>query len=207
MQHYELKEFFTDMHLPKEEQLDLQENFYIWPIGTAYPLDTPDEQRQLLKYIDLHKIDLIIIDSHSLAMYGSIKEDDDVKRLNSFLNEDVRRDRKCSYIFIHHPRKRTGLEKSNEEDQDNVFGSRFITANAQTVMVLAQKSGSTKLHVKFLKRRFAYGLNEFEIERTTERGFQLVGQLADTATSYSIKGSATSDTQSTTGALGPLFHL
>lgn len=204
MQHYELKEFFTDMNLPVVEQLALQDSFYIWPVGTAYPLDTPDEQRQLLKYIDLHKIDLVIIDSHSLAMYGSIKEDDDVKRLNSFLNEDVRRDRKCSYIFIHHPRKKTGLEKSDEEDQDNVFGSRYITANAQTVMVLGQKSGSAKLHVKFLKRRFAHGPDEFDIERTTERGFQLVGQLS---TTHPVQGNPAPDAQPAAGTLGSLFNL
>lgn len=177
MQHYELKEFFTNMNLPDEDQRQLQNQFYIWPIGTAYPLDTPDEQRQLLKYIDLHKIDAIIIDSHSLAMYGSVKDDDDVKKLNSFLNEDVRRDRKCGYIFIHHPRKKTGLETNTDEDQDNVFGSRYITANAQTVMALIQKRGSSKLHVKFLKRRFAQGIEEFDIERTTGRGFQLVDQI------------------------------
>jgi hypothetical protein len=177
MQHYELKEFFDNMDISEEQQLELQDQFYIWPIGAAYPLDTPSEQKQLLKYIDLHKIDLVIIDSHSLAMHGSIKDDDDVKRINSFLNEDVRRDRKCGYIFIHHPRKKSGLENIAEDDQDNVFGSGMITRNAQTIMILTQKPGSPKLHIKFPKRRFSEAVDEIEIERTHNRGFAITGQL------------------------------
>jgi archaellum biogenesis ATPase FlaH len=201
MQHYELKEFFGDMNLPDEQQLQLQDQFYIWPIGAAYPLDTPDEQRQLLKYIDLHKIDLVIIDSHSLAMYGSIKDDDDVKKLNSFLNEDVRRDRKCGYVFIHHPRKRSGLENIAEDDQDNVFGSRFIGANAQTIMILTQKHGSTKLHIKLPKNRFRKEMNEVEIERTDSRGFTLIGQLDLPSRTQGVQSPNTQGTKIILGSL------
>ncbi len=204
MQHYELKEFFNNMNLTEEHQIDLQDQFYIWPIGAAYPLDTPDEQRQLLKYIDLHKIDLIIIDSLSLSMYGSVKDDDDIKRLNSFLNEDVRRDRKCGYVFIHHPRKRSGLEQISEDDQDNVFGSRYITANAQTVMILTQKPGSAKLHVKFPKHRFLEGLDELDIERTPDRGFQLVGQLDSPST---VERDNSPHKDAPTGSLGYMLDL
>jgi archaellum biogenesis ATPase FlaH len=202
MQHYELKEFFTNMELSTPDQLGLQEQLYIWPIGTAYPLDTPDEQRQLLKYIKLHKIDLIVIDSLSLSMYGSVKDDDDVKRLNSFLNEDVRRDLKCGYIFIHHPRKRSNLEQKDEITQDDVFGSRYIAANAQTIMTIAQRHGSPRMHIKFLKRRFSEGPDELEIERTDNRGFSLVGQHDSPSPTQGVQGS---NKERVHGVFGPLF--
>jgi archaellum biogenesis ATPase FlaH len=174
MQHYEVKEFFNDMKIPQDEQQQLQEQFFIWPIGHPYPLDTPDQQIELLKYIKMHKIELIIIDSLSIAMYGSVKDDDAIKRLNSFLNEDVRKDLKCSYIFIHHPHKKND-EQRKVDDMDDAFGSTYINANAQTVIVLSQKPGSARISVKLLKTRMSIGLKNFEIERTSERGYVLVG--------------------------------
>jgi archaellum biogenesis ATPase FlaH len=204
MQHDELKEFFSDMKLTEEKQELLQEWFHIWPIGHAYPFDTPDQQIELLKFIDMHKIELIIIDSLSLSMYGAVKDDDAVKRLNSFLNEDVRKDRKCGYIFIHHPRK-DGVEVKKDKDQDDSFGSMYITANAQTVVLLSQKPGSSRMNVKMLKTRMSRGAKEFEIERTPDRGFTLVGSIVSTPV---IEGGKTSpDKEPEDGSLGKLFGL
>lgn len=174
MQHGELKQFFSDMHISEEEQQQLQEWLYVWPIGHAYPLDTPDQQIELLKYIDKHKIDTVIIDSLGLSMYGSVKDDDAVKRLNSFLNEDVRKERNCGYIFIHHPRKQGIDEGKNILTQDDVYGSAYISFNAQTIMLLSQKPGTTRLNVKMLKTRMTQGVKEFDVERTPDRGFKLV---------------------------------
>lgn len=182
MQHDELKEFFTDMKITEEDQQELQEWFHIWPIGHAYPFDTPDQQIELIKFIKLHKIEVVIIDSLGLAMYGGVKDDEAIKRLNSFLNEDVRKALKCSYIFIHHMRK-GGIDRNEREiDLDESFGSMYITANAQTVMLLSQKSGSSRMQVKMLKRRMSLGAKEFEIERTPDRGFVLVGSTIPTGT-------------------------
>lgn len=180
MQHYEVKEFFNDMKISEEEQQALQEQFFIWPIGNPYPFDTPDEQAELIKHIKMHKIELVIIDSLSIAMYGSVKDDDAIKRLNSFLNEDIRRDLKCSYIFIHHPRKRGIGEERKTDDQDDSFGSTYINANAQTVVVLSSKPGSTRIHVKLLKSRMTLndGKKDYEVERTPDRGFKLAGQTS-----------------------------
>lgn len=199
MQHYELKEFFEDMKLPPQEQEALQEQFYIWPIGNAYPFDTPDQQIELLKYIKRHKIELIIIDSHSLAMYGSIKDDDAVKRLNSFLNEDVRKNNKCSYMFIHHPRKQ-GINQEKQDGNDEAFGSTYIVANAQTVVVLKAKTGTNRIHVRLAKTRLSKGLQDFYIERTSDRGFQVVIDKLD-------RGEAPSEQKGTTKSLGKLLSL
>ena len=96
-------------------------------------------------------------------MYGSVSNDDDIKRLNSFLNEDIRKARKCGYIFIHHLRKKGIADEKRIADLDDSFGSRFITANAQTVVVLTQKPGSPKINVHSIKTRMSVGEKEFDI--------------------------------------------
>lgn len=202
MQDYEIKEFFKDMQIPEEQQQELQEWFHIWPVGHAYPLDTPDQQLEFLKYIDMFKIQTVVIDSHSLAMYGSIKDDDAVKRINSFLNEDVRKTRKCSYIFIHHPRKRGLDEDRKEHTQDDSFGSTYINANAQTVLVLSQKPGSSRLQVEVVKKRLMLKSSKFEIERMPNRSFQIVGQL-----SQLNSGQEGSDKKGTPLTIGKLANL
>jgi AAA domain-containing protein len=207
MQHYEVKQFFEDMEISEEETIQLQEQFFIWPIGNPYPFDTPDQQIELIKYIKLHKIECVIIDSLSIAMYGSVKDDDAIKRLNSFLNEDVRRDLKCSYIFIHHPRKQGIGEDRKSESQDDMFGSGYITANAQTVLVLSSKTGSGRIHVRFLKSRMSIGLQDFYIERTPNRGFTLVGSTSLTHDTSRNEGSGSSDKKPATGSLGSLLNL
>lgn len=209
MQHYEVKQFFEDMKITDEETVKLQEQFFIWPIGNPYPLDTPDQQMELIKYIKLHKIECVIIDSLSIAMYGSVKDDDAIKRLNSFLNEDVRRDLKCSYIFIHHPRKQGIGEDRRSEGQDDLFGSGYITANAQTVLVLSSKTGSGRIHVRFLKSRMSLGLQDFYIERTPDRGFMLVGSTSLTGShdAPAIEGNRTPDEKPANGSLGSLLNL
>lgn len=202
MQHYELKEFFGDMQLPEDEQQQLQNQFFIWPIGNAYPFDTPDQQSEVIKYIKMHKIELIIIDSLSLSMYGSVKNDDDVKRLNSFLNEDVRKNLKCGYLFIHHPRK-TGLsEPDKKDDQDDGFGSTYINANAQTVVKLTSRPGSNKISVKFMKSRFSKAPINCEVERTPDRGFKLVGDNTPTES-----GETPSNKEGTAPTFGKLLGL
>lgn len=207
MQHYELKEFFNDMDLPQEEQNALQEQFFVWPIGSAYPFDTPDQQLELLKYIKLHKIELVIIDSLGLSMYGSVKDDDDIKRLNSFLNEDVRRDNKCGYLFIHHPRKESMADPKKELTQDDVFGSQYITANVQTLVAIDSKVGSPRVHVKLLKTRMQRGMQDFFIERTPNRGFVLVGENSLPQSSDIQNGEATSDKKPNVRSLGKMFNV
>jgi RecA-family ATPase len=201
MQHGELKQFFADMQIPEEEQQQLQEWFFVWPIGHAYPLDTPDQQIELLKYIDKYKIDLVIIDSHGLAMYGSVKDDDAVKRLNSFLNEDVRKERKCGYLFIHHPRKQGIDEGKKIMEQDDIYGSAYISFNAQTSLVLTQKPGTARLNVKELKNRMSQGAKDFDIERTPDRGFRLIDRTNTSS------GETTTDKKPNAPIFGKLLDI
>lgn len=214
MQHYELKEFFNDMQLPIDQQQQLQEQFFIWPIGNAYPLDTPDQQVELIKYIKMHKIELIIIDSLSLAMFGKVTDDHDVKKLNAFLNEDVRKALHCGYIFIHHPRKEGVGEDRKTSSLDDSFGSGYIGANAQTVVTLTQGRGSSRIHVKLEKTRMSIGMTDFYIERTPDRGYVLASSgttnpppVKTTVVSDNPERTESSNKGAAMGALGKLFGV
>lgn len=208
MPHDELKSFFEDMKHPEEKQEELQDWFHIWPIGHAYPFDVAEQQLELVKYIKMHKIDLVVIDSLGLSMYGSINSNDDVKRLNSFLNEDVRKTLRCGYIFIHHLRK-DGIDKQKASSLDDSYGSIYITANAQTVVLLSQKPGSVRLSVKLEKRRLSIGEQAFDVERTPDRGFKLAGTPTvgiNPATALD-SGKTFGSKEPADGSLGKLFNI
>lgn len=171
MQHNELKQFFEDMEFPKQEILELQEWFHIWPIGHAYPFDLPQFQPELLKYVDMFDVKLVIIDSLGLSTYGSVRDDDTIKKLNAFLNEDLRKKRGSGYAFIHHFNKGDPRDPRKDFELDHSFGSRYITANSQSVIVMSQKHGSPRLNIQILKTRLSKDLRNFDLERTPNRGF------------------------------------
>jgi RecA-family ATPase len=180
MAHDELKHFFGEMQLEEEALQQLQESFIIWPLGHAYPLDIPEYQREFLQYIDQYEIELVIIDSLAVAMYGSITSDDDVKRLNAFLNEDLRAARGCGYFFVHHPHKPNPERRGGFED---MFGSIYIANNTQIVTNLYQKKSvksSNRLTVSVRKARLTLDKLEFDIFRKPDRSFELAnGTIGD----------------------------
>jgi hypothetical protein len=172
MPHDELNYFIKQMQLT-DEQIDLlQENFFVWPIGHPYPFDTRDQQSEVLKYIDQFKIDFAIIDSLGEASYGSIKSTDDMKRLYSFMNEDLRKDRKCGYMFVHHPRK-PGVGEKNTDDFNEAYGDSYIINRAQTVIVLSPLSGN-RIKVSIPKSRLALDQKSFQVVRKPDRSFERV---------------------------------
>lgn len=178
MPHDELKEFFYDMKVPEEEARKLQENFFVWPIGHAYPFDIPDQQIEILKYIDQYEIKLLIVDSLGAALYGDISSDNEIKRLNSFLNEDLRKDRGCGYFFVHHPRKPGAAESKKPNDFYDAFGSVYIVANAQTVLNLNPMTGN-KFKLNSFKNRLTRDANSVLLERTDNRDFKIVNKIEE----------------------------
>lgn len=170
MPHDELKYFISQMNLSDEELAALQENFFIWPIGHPYPFDTRDQQIEILKYIDRFGIELNIIDSLGEATYGSINSQDDMKRLYSFLNEDLRRDRGCGYFFVHHPRKPGGGEHKLPQDFNDAFGDSYIINRAQTVIGIYSPR-PRRVKISIFKSRLSQDQQNFHITRNNDRSF------------------------------------
>jgi len=92
----------------------------------------------LLAKVEEHKPDLIIIDSLSRAIAGSLSDDNDIRSFNSFMSF-LRNKYGVSVLVIHHNRKKGqgyGYAKNNSPELDDVYGSRFITAEADLVMAM-----------------------------------------------------------------------
>lgn len=172
MPHDELKLFISQMNLTDEQYDKLQENFFIWPIGHPYPYDTPDQQIEVLKYIDQFGIELNIIDSMGEASYGSISSQDDMKKMYSFLNEDLRKERGCGYFFIHHPRKPSSGE-NKQPDFNDAYGDSYIINRAQTVINL-NPSGAGRIKVSIPKSRLSLENQSFFIKRKNDRSFEKI---------------------------------
>jgi hypothetical protein len=173
MPHDELDLFIQDMNLSEAELEKLQENFFIWPIGHAYPFDTKDQQIELLKYVDQFGIELVTIDSLGVSTYGSISNQDDMKRLFSFLNEDLRKARGCGYFLIHHPRKPGVSDVRKPQDFYDAYGDTYIINNAQTVINLNPVSGTRK-RVNVFKSRLSVDQRSFDIKQLSDRSFEVV---------------------------------
>lgn len=167
----ELKHFFLDMKLQGEVKDKLQEEFFVWPLGHAFPLDVPDYQNELLQHVDAHGIQLVIIDSMAVAMYGSVSSDDDIKRLNSFLNEDLRSKRKCGYWFVHHPHKPNENRRGTFYE---MFGSIYIANNAQTIINVSNGKGN-RVNLSLEKHRLTMKDERFAMIRNPDRSFSLAG--------------------------------
>lgn len=165
----ELKHFFHEMCLNSEIKSKLQEEFFVWPLGHAFPLDVPEYQNELLQHVDAHGIQLVIIDSLAVAMYGSVTSDDDIKRLNSFLNEDLRSKRKCSYWFVHHPHKPNENRKGTFYE---MFGSIYIANNAQTVINMNNGKGN-RVNLSLEKHRLTLKDERFAVIRKPDRSFEV----------------------------------
>ena len=205
MAHDELQHFFAHMDLNEETKTTLQENFFVWPVGHAYPLDVPEYQQEILSYVDQFQIGLIIIDSLALSMYGSISSDDDVKRLNSFFNEDLRSERGCGYWLIHHPHKPNPERK---ETFYEMFGSAYIGNNAQTIVNLRYAvRKSNRLTCEVMKSRLSLNKPKFDLIRKSDRSFELAAGSRPSTDSNkdstdTVSGNRTLGTNFTSSGLG-----
>lgn len=170
MGHEELKFFMQQMSLGEGTSKALQNNFFVWPVGHSYPFNIRDQQIEILKYIDEHQIELLIVDSLGLSLYGSISDDEEVKKIQDFLNEELVTKRKCGYFFVHHPRKPGSAEVKRPKDMSDVFGSSYIVNNAQTLILLASDH-PTVVNVEIFKSRLDKGQQSFRIRRTANRDF------------------------------------
>lgn len=118
----------------------------------------------LTKQIEDFKPKLVIIDALHMVVSASPSSDEEVAKVNSFLN-GVRRIHETSLLVIHHPRKRTNLVSHRAlPSLDDVYGSRFIAAVADLILFLhLTETGDLLLYE--LKNRFAEKHNPLHLSR------------------------------------------
>lgn len=125
--------YFVDTMTDLDEHLDvLQENFTILPLAELVDFTNKDQLKQVENDIETHNPDLIIIDSLSMAASESLAEDKTARNLNKNL-KIIRKKAKCAVVSIHHSKK-SQANKSMSGDMDDLYGSRFITAEADFVI-------------------------------------------------------------------------
>lgn len=164
----ELQHFLAGMKLQNPDVL--QENFHIFPVGEGIQLESTDTQSRLLRVIDTNSYDYVIIDSLGMAtqnlMEGTV-------RIFGFLNRELRKKRRCGYLFIHHPRKLPPGDFQPTGNQYDMYGDGYIANNAQFVVNLGTTSIKNRIKVHMAKSRLASAESDFYIKRTSDNNFEV----------------------------------
>jgi AAA domain len=190
MPHPDLK-YFTDQMTPRYgEYLDeLQENFFVLPLGEPMYLNTQREQDRLRRLVDVLGVDGIVFDSLGSATNKALTDEESVKGLLDF-NDRFRKEMDVFTWFIHHNRKATETNKEPSGLPD-IYGSQYITARATTVVSL-WPSGNGILKVRELKKRLAPEAPDWYIKRGHGLSFEKANEsdIATVITKKSTIGKA-----------------
>ena len=196
MNHPSLKYFLDIMKasISAEDQAILQEQFAIFPAGKEIPFDTPDGRKFLESLIETHKPEVIFIDSLSKAVFQPLT-DEVVRDLQRYLAA-LRSRYGVSIYFIHHDRKATDKKRPHGE-MDDMYGSRYISADADFVIGINKLDEDNAMQVTHSKLRLGPPMEPFAIHRTKDLDFVL-GDLNDIL--------ASSPGGSSPGAFGEVFN-
>lgn len=168
MSHAPLKYFLEQMQMPYS---DLNENFHIVPKGDTLPLDTKEGRAELRAEIERVKPTHVIIDSLSKASHKSLSDDENVRSINSFFNM-IQRVYGCAVLVIAHSKKSQGRLKSTG-DIDEIYGSRFITSEADFVLSLIPSEDGMGIKVVESKIRLGPQHGPFRIIRAENLSFEV----------------------------------
>ena len=176
MGHAAIKKFMSAMasQLTREQLSILQENFRIHPIGQDIPIDTPEGQGVVKKFLQDDAPDGIMIDSMGKSSDEDINSNTAIKSMFKFVDR-MKMEYDCFFWFIHHNRKAQALNKKPNKLSD-LYGSQYISANASTVLGLWPEIGA--IEVTALKVRLGPAFNTFHIVRQPETlNFEIAGQM------------------------------
>lgn len=160
----------------EEEQQLLQRHFTFIPIGEPIPLEKPEGKKFFESNIEEYKPDLVIIDSFG-KVAKKLQDDEYVRNLFAYLAR-VRNRYGCAFLLIHHNRKGNGDNKKPREQED-VYGSQYITSEPDTVITLWQdaEGANGSIEVREVKNRLHIGRVPFTITRTEHLGFAFGGDI------------------------------
>lgn len=173
MGHMELKDFLLTMNIPLEQQMVLQKNLMLLPIGYTWPLETLDNQARLFEIVDNNEIKLVIFDSLQTSMAGDVNSNQDINRINDLLNKELCKDRGTAYWFIHHPRKPQG-DNRPQENLFDMYGSMYIAQNAQTVLSMRQMADKERIKLEFQKQRHTNSSDPMYLKRLEDLSFEVI---------------------------------
>jgi archaellum biogenesis ATPase FlaH len=144
----------------------LNRNFLVAPFGTPVYLDTPEGQTFLDQILNEHMPDVIIIDSLQKVSSKELTDEQAVKTLIHYL-ATIRAKYSCAMLMIHHNRKKPNDGQKKGVELSDVYGSTYITTDADFVVSLKIVEGDL-LQVDTLKNRLGPTYDPFQIERNPE---------------------------------------
>jgi hypothetical protein len=166
MEPIELREFYQKMMDYGEFFADGGERFTTIPVGNPIPLDRPEGYKFLESMLDKHRPDLLVIDSLSVAMAGSFRDDGPSLEFNKVVKK-LRRKFKVAIVVIHHNRK--GQDKKFRYNElDDLYGSRFLSQDTSFVLMIDKPrtlTGDT-IAINQAKIRFSKAGGEIHVEHT-----------------------------------------
>lgn len=167
-----LNHFMTSIikHYPGEER-ELGRNFRVSPLGSPVPLDGEQGQAFLNNMMDTEKPDVLIIDSLQKVSSKELTDEQAVKNLIHYLSS-LRKKYKTSLLVIHHNRKKPNDQQKKNVELSDVYGSTYITTDADFVMNLHTEAKHT-VRVTMVKNRLGEVPDPFDIYRDDTLSFSM----------------------------------
>lgn len=166
MQLVEIREFYQKMKDYGEFFSGGGNDFITIPAGSAIPFDRPEGIKFIESMVGKHKPDLLVIDSLSMAMAGSFRDDGPVLEFNRVINK-LRRKFQVAVVVIHHNRK--GQDKKFRYNElDDLYGSRFLPQDTSFVLMLDKPKtlGGDTIAINPAKLRFSKDCGEIHADHT-----------------------------------------
>lgn len=123
----------------EQDELALDRNFFVAPIGTELPLDRPEGQAVVNNILSEYKPDILFIDSLQKSVSKPMTDEIAMKAFTKFIS-DIRKRHNCSVYFVHHERKRSSERTGgfSPGDLSDVYGSQMLSADVDFVVGLAK---------------------------------------------------------------------
>lgn len=169
-----LNHFMGQIAKGYDDRKTLNRNFLVAPFGVPLPLDQKNGQAFLNNLLETHMPDVVIIDSLQRVVSKELSDELAVKSLFHYL-ASARKKYNCAMLVVHHNRKQsTEAKKKAETTMDDMYGSRFISADVDFIVGLHADDGQRNLlTVTELKNRLDRTLEPFEVVRDENLSFAL----------------------------------
>jgi len=162
----ELKYYLDKMLNEYPDRDKLNENIHL-VARQAFRLNSEQNQRRLLDWIDEIHPEGIFIDSLSRCVGGDL-EKGEIDSVFDFINSEIRDKRKCFVWFVHHNRK-GNFNQQQPKKLEDMYGSQYIGAYASSVIGLWKVAG--EIEVNCLKVWLSAPFRSFLMTRTENLTF------------------------------------
>ncbi len=167
---HHLSKFAKDMKATGVSYEDYKK-FIVYPSGREMFLDTPEGKQFFEDTLRNINPKVVFIDSLNKIIRQSIANDDAMRQLMTYLAQIIQ-DYNFSLIILHHDRKRQQGQSTTE--LDDVYGSRFLTSEADFVMTLAKTNEHNILEIHYPKSRFGEQPIPKRLQRTDKLDYVVV---------------------------------